>query len=227
MTIPDLLRRGARKIIDRGHPRPTTDRVEIQRIQPDLDLIVLPEVFPPAKCLTTKILVEQLELLGLKAGQRALDMGTGSGAAAVTLAKMGLTVDAVDINPFAVRCAKLNALMHGVEKNISVFHGNLFEPLASGQYDIIVFNPPYLDGIPSRWYEHAFYGGNDGQVLDQFLTGAATRLKPTGMIILSYSTVANTDRLNRQVKASAFKAREIHRQDFIAEIITHHALTFQ
>lgn len=200
------------------------DRPHVERVKPDLDLLVLPEVFPPSRFFTTRALIEALDLLKRRPGSAALDMGTGSGAAAIHLAKRGFVVDAVDINPSAVRCARANAIMHGVDERLTVHHGDLFNPVQGRRYDIIVFNPPYLDGTPARWLEHAFFGGEAGEVIGRFLADARDHLNPDGVIVFSYSTIADTARLDRQLKASRFEAEVLHRRDVVTEVVIHHLL---
>lgn len=77
------------------------------------------------------------------AGKRVLDMCTGSGCIAVTVAKLGAPdfVAASDVSAEALAVAKENAILHGAE--VTFFYGDLFEPV-EGAYDIIVSNPPYI-----------------------------------------------------------------------------------
>ena len=59
-------------------------------------------------------------------------MGTGSGVCAVFAARHARRVVAVDINPAAVRCAGINALLNDLEHKIEVRHGDLFAPVTRG-----------------------------------------------------------------------------------------------
>jgi release factor glutamine methyltransferase len=105
----------------------------------------------------TELLVEQvLESLGMTArgGTRAaaiLDIGTGSGCIAVTLARLcpELKVTAVDCSPEALAVARLNALTHGVESRVVFILADMFDELFAASlpeqsYDLIVSNPPYI-----------------------------------------------------------------------------------
>jgi len=99
------------------------------------------------------------------------DVGTGSGAIAIAVAKAlpDATVFATDISHDALKIAEANALAHDVQDAVRLLHGDLLEPLP-GPVDIIVSNPPYLttDEIPGlasevrHEPETALDGGRDG-----------------------------------------------------------------
>ncbi len=72
-------------------------------------------------------------------GERALDMGTGTGYVAIYLAQRGWAVDAVDVSPRALEAARANA--EAARVTVRVYHSNLFAAV-EGRYDVIAFNPP-------------------------------------------------------------------------------------
>ena len=76
-----------------------------------------------------------------------LDLCTGSGAIAVSLAKYikNVHICAVDISSKAVEIAKKNAELHGVKNNIEFIESNLFDKIKERKFDIIVSNPPYIE----------------------------------------------------------------------------------
>jgi len=99
---------------------------------------------------------------------RVVDLGTGSGAIAVTLAKEEprMIVDAVDISSAALEVAKHNAGHHDVQ--VKFYQGSWCTPL-TGSYDIVVANPPYIpeaETLPKQIAEYephtALFGGEDG-----------------------------------------------------------------
>lgn len=96
----------------------------------------------------TEVLVEEaIRLLnGMDGDLRIADIGTGSGAIAVSIAHYlpQTTVWAVDIDPEAVCVAEANAVRNGVESRIQFVIGNLLEPVAEEKYDLITANLPYI-----------------------------------------------------------------------------------
>jgi release factor glutamine methyltransferase len=80
------------------------------------------------------------------AGRRVLDLCTGSGCIAAAIAKNvpDCSVVAADISDGALAVAADNFRMCGLERQIRVVRGDLFEPLDGEKFDIIVSNPPYV-----------------------------------------------------------------------------------
>ncbi len=76
---------------------------------------------------------------------RILDLGTGTGAIAVTLLaeRPDATAVATDLSPTALAVASENAARAGVAERLELIRGSWFEPVA-GHFDIIVSNPPYI-----------------------------------------------------------------------------------
>lgn len=124
----------------------------------------------------TENLVEAALERAPKGQGKFLDIGTGSGIIAVSLAKFlpEVRVWATDISPRALAVARRNAELHGVIDRITFLVGDLFEPVrAAGlvrQFDAVVSNPPYLSRPllkllePEPAFEPlvALYGGEDG-----------------------------------------------------------------
>lgn len=81
-------------------------------------------------------------------GGRVVDLGTGSGAIAIALAKErpDLQVAAVEISRNALQLATANAARHGVGERITFHLGSWWEPVAAADvFDVVVGNPPYID----------------------------------------------------------------------------------
>lgn len=143
------------------------------------------------------VVMECLRLAREKARPRILDLGTGSGNLAVTVAKQhpGAQVAAVDLSPDALAVARRNADQHGVAERVQFLEGDLFAPLPSdARFDFILSNPPYipheeLDKLPPgvRDYEPrlALDGGPGGYaVLERILERAGNFLEPGGHLIV-------------------------------------------
>lgn len=128
-------------------------------------------------------------------GLRVLDIGTGSGAIGVVLARElpAARVVATDISPGALAVARRNALSQGVAGRMEFFQGDLFAAV-SGDLDIICSNPPYIpegvyDLLPAgiRNFEPpgALIVGPDGVVFHRkIIREGAHRLKAGGRIFL-------------------------------------------
>ncbi len=174
--------------------------------------VVLPDVFNPGIFQTGAFLAAQFAG-HLPPGSTVLDMGTGSGIGAVCAAQHAAQVVAVDINPAAVRCAKINALLNNVEDRVQARQGDLFAPVAGEQFDVVLFNPPFFRGSPRDAYDHA-WRSND--VPERFAAGLAAHLKPGGFALVVLST-------NGEEAAFLNAFTSVHviaRQDLISEVVT-------
>ncbi|WP_425806762.1 50S ribosomal protein L11 methyltransferase [Desulfitobacterium sp. Sab5] len=87
---------------------------------------------------TTTLCLELLEDI-VKPGMKVFDLGTGSGILAIAAAKLGAEVEAVDLDPVAVRVAQENIDLNHVSEQVSAKHGDLGSVL-KGQADLVVAN---------------------------------------------------------------------------------------
>lgn len=117
----------------------------------------------------TEILCEEALRL-LKAGQRVLDLCTGSGALAIAVKKLcpGAEVTGSDLSPDALSLARENAAR--LEAEVRFVQGDLLAPFSGEQFDMILCNPPYIpDSLRGTMQEElswepdsAFFAGADG-----------------------------------------------------------------
>lgn len=136
--------------------------------------------------------------------EKVLDMGTGSGAQAILAASKGANVTAVDVNPFAVACAKSNFKRNGLESRIEVFESNLFERV-KGRFDLIVFDPPFRWTDPRDSLERAS-ADKDYKTLKSFLSGARNRLRHGGRILMTFGTSGDIAYFRYLIKQNGFKS---------------------
>jgi HemK-related putative methylase len=155
-------------------------------------LLVLPDVLNPALFHSGDFLARALNAALIPPGARVLDMGTGSGIAALSAARWSSAVTAADINPAAVRCARINVLLNDLEDRVRVLQSDLFDSLSGEQFDVIIFNPPYLDGNPVTAFERALYGTG---VIERFAATVSQSLRPGGCVLLLLSSIAREDAL--------------------------------
>lgn len=115
--------------------------------------------------------------------RRAVDIGCGSGAAGICIAKRapGAEVVLVDINPAAMRAARVNARLAGTE-GVSVRRSDMLRDV-EGRFDLIVSNPPFMIDAAARAYRHG--GGPLGAGLTLAVAEQAMeRLAPGGSLVL-------------------------------------------
>lgn len=175
-----------------------------------MDLIVTPAVLIP-RPETEHVIETVLALVQRKSdGQecpphtRIVDVGTGSGAIALALAKEfpDAEVHATDISAAAVEVARANAARHQLEKRIQFHQGDLLEGLALKELDFVVSNPPYVGEAEAdqvqfevRKFEprDAVFGGPTGvEVIARLLPQAHAALRPGGWLVMEISgTIAS------------------------------------
>ena len=160
------------------------DRLVLESVA-GFPVVVLPHVFNPKLFRTGEWLAESLDESLVRPGASVLDLGTGSGVAAVAAARLGARVVAVDINPHAVRCTRINALLNLVDGRVDVRLGNLFAPVAGQRFDLVLFNPPYFRGTPHSLLDAAW---RSDDAAERFAAGVADHLAPGGRAIVLLST---------------------------------------
>ncbi len=147
------------------------------------DFIVDENVLIPR--LDTEILVENVinEIKSRNKNVSVLDIGTGSGAIAITISKeTGADVFAVDISDKALEIAEKNAENNKVK--VKFVQSNLFEKISDLRFDIIVSNPPYIESDVIKTLEEevrfnepilALDGGKDGLVFYEKIINEAPK----------------------------------------------------
>ena len=179
------------------------------------DFAVGPDVLIPRP--ETETLVDAALAL-LPAGARVLDLGTGSGAIAVTLAceKPDARVDATDVSAAALDVARNNARAHGCAERIAFAQGAWYEPVTARRFDLVVANPPYVAGADAHLEQgdlrfeprHALTDGSaDGlDSIRAIVGGAASHLRPGGWLLVEHG-YDQADAVARLLEAAGFVER--------------------
>jgi SAM-dependent methyltransferase len=112
---------------------------------------------------------------------RALDLGCGQGVQALLAEDHATTVVATDRNPRAVGFTRLAAALRGVDVEGRV--GDLLEPVAGEQFELVVSNPPFVVS-PGRRYTYRDAGLEGDEVCRRLVQGIPSVLAPGGYAVL-------------------------------------------
>lgn len=160
------------------------------------------------------------ENLEIKPKNEVLDIGTGSGVLAIIAAKKAKKVVAIDINQEAIKYAQKNARINGVENNTTFLHSDLFSSLnPKDKFDVIIFNPPYLEGRPKNEFEKALYDP-DKKIIIGFFKQAKNFLKPGGYLQVLYSSMAEPEKFLQAAHDYNWHETIIAQKKFLAEEFT-------
>lgn len=164
-----------------------------------------------------------LDYAKARAGLAALDVGTGSGAIALSLAAEAPaafdTIVATDVSAAALEVARANAGRLGLAARVEFRAGPSYLPVREGErFDVIVSNPPYVaeaEALPPevRDWEPAgaLFGGPGGTaVLDVLADGALPRLRPGGLLALEVSP-PQAERMTVRLAAIGFAGCRVRR----------------
>jgi release factor glutamine methyltransferase len=189
------------------------DNFRLERVQ-GVPFIVMPSVFNPKVPRTGEFLASRIDSLLLGRDAEVLDMGTGCGVCAVFAAKHARRVVAVDINPEAVRCAGINVRLNHQESRIDVRHGDLFDPVPSERFDLILFNPPFLRGAARDDRDRAW---RSSDVAERFAAGLGDHLKPGGFALLVLSSFGDSHAFLDEFRRQGFTISVLAERRFVNE----------
>jgi release factor glutamine methyltransferase len=191
-----------------------------------LELEVTPATLIPRP--ETELLVE-LALERLPPRGRAVDLGTGSGAIALAIARERpqATVMATDASLDALAVARRNAERLGLA-HVTFAHGDWFAPLAGERFDLIVSNPPYIEAGDPHLVQgdlrfepaSALASGADGlDDIRRIVEGARAHLEPGGWLMMEHGW--NQGDAVRNVLSTAgyrevFTAQDLEQRDRVS-----------
>jgi release factor glutamine methyltransferase len=149
---------------------------------------------------TETLVIEVLDGIKGKPAPKVLDLCTGSGCIAVSVAKnaKSSSVTATDISPAAIDIARENVARHHVGNQVTVIESDLFAGIEPGlKFDVIASNPPYipsaeielLDAEVARHEPRlALDGGADGlAILKRIIDAAPAFAAPHGLLLLEFT----------------------------------------
>jgi len=171
--------------------------------------IVPKEVHPPQPI----TILQRAILREVMKTDRVLDMGTGSGVNAILAASKSSDVIAVDVNSFAVKCAKSNAKLNKVSSRVKVLESDLFENV-SGKFDLIIFDPPFRWFKPRDLRERGTVDENF-RSLRKFFKEVRKYLAPSGRILICYGMTGDLNYFQYLLKKSKFKAKVLNEKKLI------------
>lgn len=172
------------------------------------EIFVCPEVFAPLW--EDSIILAKAVKKETKKGDSVLDMGTGTGIQALFAAEKASKVLATDINPAAIKCAKLNVKNQKLENKISVIESDLFSNIYE-KFDLIVFNPPF------RWFKprDMLERGNldeDYKTLTKFSKEAKDYLKENGRMLTVFSTSGDIKYFENLIRINKYESEVLDKQ---------------
>jgi HemK-related putative methylase len=193
------------------------DRLRIERVL-DLPVVVLPSVANPKVLRTGAFFASRIDARLVAANADVLDLGTGCGICALVAARHARRVVGVDINPEAVRCAAVNALLNRLDARIDVRTGDLFSPVGTERFDLVLFNPPFLVGTPKDARDAAWRSSDLPQ---RFAADLAAHLKPGGSALVLLSSFGDAcPRYEAQLRARGFRLELFARRRYVNETVT-------
>ena len=179
--------------------------------------LILPQVFNPSLFWTSEFMVQSFNAHLIPPGARVLDMGTGSGIGAVFAAQWAGAVTAVDVNPAAVRCARINALLNQVEGCVAVREGDLFTAVSGETFDVILFNPPYFRGQPKNSLDRAFRAED---VIERFIAQLHGHLSPDGYALVLLSSAGDEGGFLSLIQQQGYQLQVAARRELPTETLS-------
>jgi release factor glutamine methyltransferase len=182
-----------------------------------LKVTVLPGVLDPTWFFSSEVLVDALDR-EVRPGDRVLDLGTGTGIAALAAMRGGAgAVVATDIDPVAVACAQANLEQIVATDRPAVRQGDLFDPVAGERFDVVAFNPPWLAVGDAR---HRVALQLDPRVPLRFAEGLSGHLTPMGRGVIVLSTAGDAEAWLGPIRERGHGTEQLLVRDRGSEVLT-------
>ena len=148
---------------------------------------------------------------------RVLDMGTGSGILALTAVKIPNVREVVAVDKDAEAVALLQERVRQEKiRKVTVLPSDLFSSVP-GQFNVILFNPPYLPQDPGI-RDETLYGGKQGwELSEKFFAEISRFLFPDGKILFLFSSLTKKSKIEDILKRHLFQFHELGREKLAFE----------
>jgi SAM-dependent methyltransferase len=162
-----------------------------------------------------------LRLLGTSRVDNALDMGSGSGIAALVLSRSAARAVAVDITSRATHYARFNRILNGCD-NVEVLQGDLYGAVSGRTFDRIVAHPPYVPAL----HDQAIYrdGGATGEHLVRRIVEGLPHYLRSGGTYLGLSLNIDTGPAPFEQRARRWLGEAQHEFDIVFAVGEEHSL---
>lgn len=172
--------------------------------------IRIEETYQPAE--DTHLLLEAVKKEA-KHDDRAIEIGCGRAAISGEIVLLVKSILATDINPHAARLAKA----YGLE----AVRADLFKGI-DAQFDLVIFNPPYLPTSEEEriegWLNYALDGGATGRdTISRFLEELKYHLSPRGRALLLVSSFTGLNEVKEKARSEGLEIIEVARRGYFFE----------
>lgn len=147
-----------------------------------IEVLVIPEVFPPHFTISTKILLDYINQTDIK-NKTVLELGCGSGIISLFAVSKEAIVTASDINTTALKTLEKATLKHGLE--LKIVNSDLFDDIKNQSFDFVIINPPYYPKTPRNIKEQAWFCGENFEYFQKLFLQLSNRKDKTVLMILS------------------------------------------
>lgn len=164
--------------------------------------IVFNGVYSPSE--DTFLIIDYIKNMDFR-GKRILEVGCGCGIVSLYVSYNGGNVDAVDVDYRAVENTRYNSKLNGL--SVNAFYSDLFSEVKD-TYDVIIFNPPYIEEEDEFEEDIAIIGGTE--LIIRFIRESVSHLKSDGEILMIMYEHNDLDRIFDEINKAGYRLSLIH-----------------
>ncbi len=172
-------------------------------------LVILPGVSDPSRSRATLLLREVLAAGVIPPGASVLDMPCACGVLTIEAARWARRVGAIDIDPRAVRCTRINVLLNGYDDRVVVREGDLFDPVAGNRFDTVICRPSRRGGGVGSEPRGGFSAQS---IVDRFAARLGDMLTSSGTTWVGVSSREQPEVLLGALRARGFDCQVFRRR---------------